>query len=71
MADFDKIVADLKQTRDEVKLKIHLGNKDLQDEWQVLEAKWAEFERDAKLSESAEGISDELADAYRKIKAAL
>lgn len=71
MADMEKIVGDLKQTRDELKLKIHLGNKDLQDEWDVLEGKWTEFEREAKLSESVESIGDELADAYRKIKAAL
>lgn len=78
MADIDKIISELKQTHDELKLQIHLGSKELQDEWAALEEKWNTFEAKAKLGESMDDIGDaagnlggELADAFRKIKAAL
>ena len=78
MADMDKIVGDLKQMRDELKLQIHLGSKEAQDQWNELEKQWDEFEAKAKLGESAQDVADaagklgsELADAYKKIKDAL
>ena len=37
----------IKQHRDELKLKMHLGSKEAQDEWAKLEACWAEFEQKA------------------------
>jgi hypothetical protein len=39
----------LARARDEIKLKIHLGSKDLQDEWSQLENHWDRFEAEAKL----------------------
>ncbi|MBD8877493.1 hypothetical protein [Roseibium polysiphoniae] len=78
MADIDALFSELKQTRDEVKLKIHLGSKELQDEWDELEGKWEDFEAKAKLGESAENIGEatsllgtELSTAFKKIKSAL
>lgn len=35
----------IKQQRDELKLKMHLGGKEAQDEWARLEARWAELEK--------------------------
>ena len=68
----------LKQTRDELALKIHLGSKDAQDEWAELEQKLDKFAREAKLEASAEAIStsakataDEIAKAYDHLKKAL
>ncbi|MBO9418852.1 MULTISPECIES: hypothetical protein [Stappiaceae] len=78
MPDIKDIVDELKQTRDEVKLKIHLGSKELQEEWDELEKKWDSFEAEAKLGESAQNISeatsllgDELSKAFKKIRSAL
>ncbi|MEP1934558.1 MAG: hypothetical protein ABJJ37_25070 [Roseibium sp.] len=78
MADLQAVVDELKQTRDEVKLKIHLGSKELQDEWNELEGKWNDFESKAKLGESADNVGEaasmlgsELATAFKKIKSAL
>lgn len=78
MADINKIVDELKQTHDELKLQVHLGSKEVQDEWATLEEKWNAFESKAKLSESMGDIGEaagklgsELSDAFRKIKAAL
>lgn len=78
MTDINKIIGELKQTHDELKLQVHLGSKEVQDEWAELEKKWTTFESKAKLGESMGDIGDaagklggELADAFRKIKAAL
>ena len=37
---WDDVLAKLKQERDELALKIHLGKKDTLAEWEKLEAKW-------------------------------
>ncbi|CTQ76701.1 hypothetical protein [Roseibium alexandrii] len=78
MPDIKEVIDEAKQTRDEIKLKIHLGSKELQDEWSDLEDKWNDFETKAKLGEAADDISDaasvlgeELATAFKRIKSAL
>jgi uncharacterized protein YrzB (UPF0473 family) len=43
MSEFDDLIADLKQKRDELRLKIHLASKEAQDEWDELEEKMQEF----------------------------
>lgn len=40
---WDDVLARLKQERDELALKIHLGKKEAADEWERLEAKWHEI----------------------------
>lgn len=78
MADFSNLVEDLKRTRDEIKLKIHLGSKDVQDEWNQLEKRWSSFEGKAELDRSAKDVgdavkilADELKDAFQRIRKAL
>lgn len=78
MADAEKWAEDLKQLRDEIRLKLHLASKDLQDEWDELEDKWNRFEAEANLSQSAEDIGEalsklgeELTNAYKRIRDAL
>jgi len=41
----DELVSLIKRQRDELKLKIHLGKKDAQDEWNNLESKWKDVEQ--------------------------
>ena len=43
MGEFEDLVADLKQKRDELRLQIHLASKEVQDEWEELEQKMQEF----------------------------
>ena len=76
--DFAKLFEDLERTRDEIKLKIHLGSKDLQDEWGELEKRWRAFESKAGLDQSAKDVSDavkilgsELKDAFHRVRKAL
>jgi hypothetical protein len=54
MGEFDDLVADLKQKRDELRLKIHLASKEAQDEWEELEEKMQEFSSRAELGKTSE-----------------
>lgn len=40
---WDDVLAKLKQERDELALKMHLGKKEAAAEWEKLEAKWHEI----------------------------
>lgn len=44
----DRLVQDLKGERDELKLKIHLGQADARDQWDELENQWRRL--DSKLA---------------------
>lgn len=68
MSDFDDLVADLKQKRDELRLKIHLASKEAQDEWEELEEKMEKFSSRAKLDETGEGIGDALGKVGEELK---
>ena len=78
MSDLSKMLEDLKTRRDELKLKIHLGTKEAQEEYEKLEAQWDNFAAKAKLDESAEGlgeavglVGEELKNSYERLKKAL
>jgi len=85
MSDFDDMVQDLKQRRDELRVQMHLASRELKDEWDELEDKMEEFSRkarkfseDAKLKETGSGIGDalgslggELKKGYERIRVAL
>lgn len=78
MPDYAKLVEDLKSISDEVRLKIHLGSKEVQEEWSELERRWSSFQSRAELDRSAQDLSDavkilggEMKDAYMRIRRAL
>ncbi len=59
-------------------MKVHLGSRDLQDEWTRLEQRWREFESKAKLERSARDVGaaadllgSELKSAYARLRNAL
>jgi len=78
---WDDVLAKLKQERDELALKMHLGKKEAADEWERLEAKWHEVTarktpppEDA-VDESTVGVglalelaAEELKKGYEKIR---
>lgn len=68
MSDFDDLVADLKQKRDELRLKIHLASKEAQDEWEELEEKMEKFSSRAELDKTGEGIGDALGKVGEELK---
>lgn len=78
MADIQKMTEELKQNYDEIKLKVHLGSKEAQDEWTELQDRWNHFESQANLKKSKEDLGDafeilgsELKDAFNRIRKAL
>ena len=78
MTDHSKFLEEIKTHRDELKLKIHLGTKEVQEEYGKLEAQWNQFAAKAKLGESAEGlgealgsVGEELKKSYKRLKKAL
>jgi vacuolar-type H+-ATPase subunit D/Vma8 len=78
MGDFEDLVADLKQKRDELRVKIHLASKEAQDEWEELEEKMQDFSSKAELGKTTEGLGDalgklgqELKLGYRRIRSAI
>ncbi len=78
MPDLSKLHEDVKRAHDELALKVHLGTRDLQDEWTRLEQRWREFESKAKLERSARDVGaaadllgSELKGAYARLRKAL
>ena len=78
MSEFDEMIADLKQKRDELRVQIHLASKDVQDEWEELEDKMQKFAARAELDKTGEGLSDafkslgdELVRGYERIRDAV
>jgi hypothetical protein len=56
---------ELKQERDELRVRLHLAKLESSEEWQKLEAKLGKFESKAK------GLGDATADASREMGAAV
>ncbi len=68
MADFEERLEALKtelvQTRDELRVQMHLAKADARDEWEELEGKWAEFEQKMdKVEDAAEEAAKEVGEA--------
>jgi hypothetical protein len=75
MADLDDIIEDLKQKRDELRVQIHLGSKEVKEEWEELEekmndfsARTKQFANDARIKETGEGVGEALKKLGREIK---
>ena len=85
MTDFDDVIEELKQKRDELRVKMNLASKEIKDEWNELEEKMEDFSgkakqfsNDAKLKETGAGIGDvlgqlggELKRGYERIREAI
>lgn len=78
MSAIDDLLKEMETKRDELMVKIRLGSKEAQQEWEELEKKWKDFTAKAGVEKSAEGISsaldllkDELVQGYERLKRAL
>lgn len=68
--DVKEVFDNLKQQRDELKVKMHLAAADAKDEWEVLEKKWGHFEGKAKLvGGEAKDASKDIWDATKALGA--
>lgn len=67
---WQKVVADLEQERDELKVRLHLAKAEGRDEWARLDGKLAELKlrADAAGTEAKEAM-DDIGDAARKLAA--
>lgn len=75
MPDFDEMLADLKQKRDELRVRIHLASKEVKEEWDELEEKLddfadktRQFAEDAKLRETGSGVGEALGKLGHELK---
>ncbi|TDE38300.1 hypothetical protein [Antarcticimicrobium sediminis] len=58
MSDFDEVTAKLKQTRDELKLQLHLAGKEAEEEWDDLVKDWDKFVQQKQLNKSADEVGE-------------
>ena len=75
MADFDELLEELRQKRDELRVQLHLANREARDEWEELEDKMEEFSGKAKqfagdagIRETGEGLGRALSQLGNEIK---
>lgn len=75
MADFDELLDELKQKRDELRVRMHLASKEVKEEWDDLEKKMEhftgeakQFADDAKLKETGSGLGDALSKVGHELK---
>ena len=75
MADLDEMIADLKQKRDELRVRMHLASREARDEWEELEKKMndlsarsKQFAEDARIKETGSGMADALKQLGHEIK---
>lgn len=70
MADIDKLMEDLKRTRDEMKLQLHLATKEAEDEWGDLTSEWDKFLTRAQFDKSSEEVGEAAKELGMRMKAA-
>jgi hypothetical protein len=70
MPDLHKLTEDLKRTRDEIMLKIHLGSMEAKDEWTELEKRWNSFREKAELDRTAGDVGGTVKQLGLDLKAA-
>jgi chromosome segregation ATPase len=75
MSEFDDLIQELKQKRDELRVKVNLASKEIKDEWEELEEKMEEFSgkakrfaEDARLRETGEGLGEALGKLGHELK---
>lgn len=68
MADIDEILNDLKQRRDQLRVRMHLASRELQDEWDELETKMTDFSRRARLKETGDEVGKALSSLGKELK---
>lgn len=70
MAEISKMLQDLQQRRDELKLQLHLASKDAEDEWEELMGEWDKFLSRSEFEKTAEEVGETARELGLKMKAA-
>jgi len=65
-AEVEKLVAQVKQERDEILLKAHLFQADAKDEWHKVDKQWEHFKSKAgQVGKEAKGATDDVSAAAK------
>lgn len=70
MADISKMMKDLQQRRDELKLQLHLASKEDEDEWEELMSEWDKFLSRSQFDKSAEEVGESARQLGLRMKSA-
>ncbi len=80
---YKDVIAALRQERDELRVRIHLANMEIHDEWEQIERKWEHLQSKGhdlseatgksahEIGEAFSILGGELKEAYRRLKRAL
>ena len=68
MSDFDDLIDDLKQKRDELRVQMNLASKEVKEEWEELEGRTRKFLAKAEIARTGEGVGDALGDLGEELK---
>ena len=68
MSDFDDLVDDLKQKRDELRVQMNLASREIKDDWEELEGKTRQFLARAEVAKTGEGVGEALGDVGEELK---
>jgi len=68
MADIKDLLQELRQTRDELALRVHLASMEVREEWDELEGQWETFKARADVEQTAEGVGSAVAQLGHELK---
>ena len=78
MTTLADIVTDLMQKRDELRLQLHLGSKEAEEEWENLTLEWDKFLSEAQFDKSKDEVGEaarelglRMKEAYDRFRAAM
>lgn len=70
MKSIEELMASLAQARDEIRLQLHLGSKEAEDEWSELTQEWDAFLSRTQFEKSEEEVGEAARELGLKMKAA-
>lgn len=70
MADLVTLMAELQKKRDEIKLQLHLGTMEAEEEWDTLVSNWDKFISKMQFDQSADEVGEAARELGLKMKAA-
>ena len=66
--DLDALLNEIKTRRDELRLQLHLGSKEAQDEWEELQGEWDKFLTSSNFEQTAEEVGESARQLGLKMK---
>jgi hypothetical protein len=68
MVDIKEVMQEIKQSRDELALHMHLASLEIREEWDELEDQWGTFKARVDLEQTAEGVGGALVQLGHELK---